>query len=122
MKSTALIALLFAASAFADGAAEPAKQGGSAIMGFLPFILMFVVMYLFFIMPKQKEMKKTEAMRKALKKGDKVLTSAGIIGAVADIQDNIITVKTGNDTKLDFEKSAILRVLEDKPATEKAAK
>ena len=114
MKFSALIALMFAASAFAQEAAP--EQQGSALMGFLPFILMFVVVYLFFIMPKQKEMKKLDAMRKALKKGDQVLTAAGIIGSVVNVENNIVTVKTGNDTRLDFEQSAIVRVLnaEDK--------
>ena len=115
MKHSALLALVFAASAFADEAAPAEQQSGSIL---LPFILMFVVMYLFFIMPKQKEMKKLDAMRKALKKGDQVLTTAGIIGSVINIEGNIVTVKTGNDTKLDFEQAAILRVLnaDDKKA------
>jgi len=95
-------------------AQEAAPQGPGGIMSFLPFILMFVVMYLFFIMPKQKEMKKMDAMRKALKKGDKVLTTAGIIGLVSNIEEGVVTIKTGDATKIDFEKAAILRVLESK--------
>ena len=70
MKFSAFFALALAVSAFAQEAAP--EQQGSPLMGFLPFILMFVVMYLFFIMPKQKEMKKLDAMRKALKKGDRI--------------------------------------------------
>jgi len=111
MKFSVLASLLFFAPLFAQ---EEAQQSGG-ISAFLPFILMFVVMYLFFIMPKQKEMKKMDAMRKALQKGDKVLTAAGIVGVVSNISDTVITVKTGDSTKIDFEKSAILRILEDKP-------
>jgi preprotein translocase subunit YajC len=72
-------------------------------------------------MPKQKEMKKLDAMRKALKKGDKVLTAAGIIGTVANIEGTVVSVKTGNGTILDFEQAAIARVLnaEEKPADKK---
>ena len=122
MKFSAFFALALAVSAFAQEAAP--EQQGSPPMGFLPFILMFVVMYLFFIMPKQKEMKKLDAMRKALKKGDQVLTAAGIIGTVMSVEGNIVSVKTGSDTRLDFEQSAIVRVLnaEDKKAETKAAK
>ncbi|HOG68261.1 MAG TPA: preprotein translocase subunit YajC [Fibrobacteraceae bacterium] len=105
-----ILALVATTPLFAQ---EAAPQGGG-IMAFLPFILMFVVMYLFFIMPKQKEMKKMDAMRKALKKGDKVLTTAGIIGLVSNIEENVVTIKTGDATKIDFEKAAILRVLETK--------
>ena len=63
-------------------------------------------------------------MRKALKKGDQVLTAAGIIGTVMSVEGNIVSVKTGSDTRLDFEQSAIVRVLnaEDKKAETKAAK
>lgn len=82
-----------------------------ALIDFLPFILMFVVMYIFFIMPKQKEMKKTEEMRKALKKGDKVTTIAGIIGVVAHVDDHTISLKTGDNVRLDFEKSAVSRLI-----------
>lgn len=109
-----VLALLASTPLFAQEAAP--QQGAGGIMAFLPFILMFVVMYLFFIMPKQKEMKKMDAMRKALKKGDKVLTTAGIIGIVSLIEENIVTIKTGDATKIDFEKAAILRVLESKAA------
>jgi preprotein translocase, YajC subunit len=72
-----------------------------------------VVMWLFFIRPKNKEMKKMEEMRKALKKGDKVITTAGIIGTVTNIDETgtTISVRTGSTTIIDFEKSAILRVL-----------
>ena len=52
-------------------------------------------------------------MRKALKKGDKVITTAGIVGTVTNIEDstNLITVRTASTTLIDFEKQAILRVL-----------
>ena len=89
----------------------PAPTQPSMFGAFLPFLLMFVVMYIFFILPKQKENKKIEQMRSTLKKGDRVLTAAGIIGSVAHIDDRIVSVKTG-DTRIDFEKVAIVRLLD----------
>ena len=70
-------------------------------------------MWFFFIRPKSKEMKQMEAMRKALKKGDKVMTAAGIVGIVTNMEEgsNIVTVRTGSTTLIDFEKQAILRVI-----------
>ena len=64
-------------------------------------------------------MKKMEEMRKALKKGDKVITTAGIIGTVTNIDETgtTISVRTGSTTIIDFEKSAILRVLNAETAT-----
>ena len=112
MKLSALLVTLSSIAAFAQEAAE-AEQQPSAIGSFLPLILLFVVMWLFFIRPKNKEMKKMEEMRKALKKGDKVITTAGIIGTVTNIDETgtTVSVRTGSTTIIDFEKSAILRVL-----------
>ena len=113
MKLSALLVTLSSIAAFAQEAAEAEQQQPSAIGSFLPLILLFVVMWLFFIRPKNKEMKKMEEMRKALKKGDKVITTAGIVGTVTNIEDstNLITVRTASTTLIDFEKQAILRVL-----------
>ncbi len=97
--------------------AAPAGEQPSAIMSFLPFILLFVVMWLFFIRPKQKEMKKMDDMRKTLKKGDKVLTFAGIMGFVHNIDDNTITIRTGSST-IEFQKAAIQSVVESAPSND----
>ncbi|MDR1759859.1 MAG: preprotein translocase subunit YajC [Fibrobacter sp.] len=114
MKNILFATAFLAIPAFAQ---EEGATGGG-IMAFLPFILMFVAMYIFFMLPKQKEMKKQDAMRNALKKGDKVLTAAGIIGVVVSVDNAIVSIKTGDNTKLDFEKNAILRVLEKKEGEE----
>ena len=123
MKLSALLITLASVAAFAQDAAQ---EQPSAIGSFLPLILLFVVMWLFFIRPKNKEMKQMEAMRKALKKGDKVMTTAGIIGTVTNIDETstTVTVRTGSTTLIDFEKAAILRVLnaEVKPAEKKDEK
>ena len=122
MKLSALLVTLSSFAAFAQEAAPEQQQGG--IMSFLPLILLFVVMWLFFIRPKNKEMKKMEEMRKALKKGDKVITTAGIIGTVTNIDETgtSITVRTASTTLIEFEKSAILRVLNAEAAPAAAAK
>ena len=122
MKLSALLVTLSSIAAFAEEAAPEQQQGG--IMSFLPLILLFVVMWLFFIRPKNKEMKKMEEMRKALKKGDKVITTAGIIGTVTNIDETgtSITVRTASTTLIEFEKSAILRVLNAEAAPAAAAK
>jgi preprotein translocase subunit YajC len=107
-----LIAVLMLLPVFAMAQEAPAAPAQPSLMGaLLPFLLMFVVMYIFFILPKQRENKKTEQMRSSLKKGDKVLTIAGIIGIVSHVDDRFISIRTG-DTKIDFEKSAVAKLLE----------
>ena len=109
MKSI-ILTVLAVAPIFAQEAAEGAQQQGGGIMSFLPFILLFVVMWLFFIRPKQKEMKKQEEMRKSIKVGDKVTTFAGIIGTIYRIEDTTITLRTGSST-IEFQKAAIASVV-----------
>ena len=60
----------------------------SGIGQFIPLILIFVIFYFFLIRPQQKKVKEHKIMVENLKRGDKVITSAGIIGTVERIVDN----------------------------------
>ncbi len=77
----------------------------------LPFVLMFVVLYFFFLRPKQKEVQKAEEMRKNIKKGDQVVTIGGMMGTVHSVSDHSVIVKAEENTRIEFEKSAIARVI-----------
>lgn len=77
-------------------------------------VLMFVVLYFFFLRPKQKEMQKAEQMRKNLKKGDKVVTVSGLFATVHQVNDHSVVLKAEENVKLEYEKSAVARVLVDK--------
>ena len=55
---------------------------------FIPLILIFVIFYFFLIRPQQKKVKEHKAMVENLKRGDKVVTSGGIVGSVERIIDN----------------------------------
>ena len=60
----------------------------SGIGQFIPLILIFVIFYFFLIRPQQKKVKEHKAMVENLKRGDKVITSGGIVGTVERIIDN----------------------------------
>ena len=60
----------------------------SGIGQFIPLILIFVIFYFFLIRPQQKKVKEHKIMVENLKRGDKVVTSAGIIGTIERIIDN----------------------------------
>ena len=60
----------------------------SGIGQFIPLILIFVIFYFFLIRPQQKKVKAHKAMVENLKRGDKVVTSGGIVGTVERIIDN----------------------------------
>ena len=63
-------------------------MSGSGIGQFIPLILIFVIFYFFLIRPQQKKVKDHKAMVEALKRGDKVITSGGIVGTVERVIDN----------------------------------
>mgnify|MGYP006144667999 CR=1 FL=1 len=60
----------------------------SGIGQFIPLILIFVIFYFFLIRPQQKKVKEHKQMVENLKRGDKVVTSGGIVGIVERIIEN----------------------------------
>ena len=63
-------------------------MSSSGFAQFIPLILIFVIFYFFLIRPQQKKVKEHKAMVENLKRGDKVVTSGGIVGTVERIIDN----------------------------------
>jgi len=81
--------------AFAMGT-PPAGGGGggqSAIMQLFPLILMFGIFYFLLIRPQQKKAKDHRALIDSLKKGDMVVTAAGIHGKVTSVEENIVILE-----------------------------
>lgn len=78
------------------------------IQQFLPFILIFVVMYFFMLRPQMQKAKKEKKFAEELKKGDKLVTKSGLHGKVFDFSEknNAVIIETGSG-KLTFDKSAI---------------
>ena len=73
---------------------------------FLPFILIFVVMYFFMILPQQKRVKKEKEFETNLKVGDKIVTKSGFHGKVTELSETTLVIETMSG-KLKIEKSAI---------------
>ena len=82
----------------AQETAPAAAPNEFSITSFVPLILIFVVFYFLIIRPQSKKMKEHQATINALKIGDKVITSGGIIGVVKDIDDkeNIIEIEVAD--------------------------
>ncbi|MBD3583939.1 preprotein translocase subunit YajC [Flavobacterium selenitireducens] len=72
----------------------------------IPFALMFVVIYLFMILPQQRRMKKEKEFESSLKVGDKVITKSGIHGRVSELSEKTVIIETLAG-KIKFERSAI---------------
>lgn len=100
-------------------AADAAQSGGPEInqkaqmmqtVGMM--VIMLVAFYFILIRPQSEQRKKQDAMVKALKKGDKVVTTSGILGVVVGVKDRTVSIRS-EDTKLEILKSAIAQVVED---------
>jgi preprotein translocase subunit YajC len=97
---------------FAQAASGPAQPQAPGLMNILPMmIVIFVIFYFFIIRPQSKRQKDMQKMLMAIKKGDKVVTSGGILGLVTEVKGNIVTLKIAKDTEVDFRKSAVASIV-----------
>ena len=78
-------------------------SNAAGIGQFIPLILIFVIFYFFLIRPQQKKVKEHKAMVQALKRGDKVVTSGGIVGTVERIiDDEKVEVEISENVKVEI--------------------
>ncbi|MEO0106098.1 MAG: preprotein translocase subunit YajC [candidate division WOR-3 bacterium] len=78
------------------------------LFNLLPLILIFVIFYFLLVLPQQKRQKQHQQLLNSLKKGDRVITSSGIYGTVANIKDNIISLVIADGVKVDMDKNHIV--------------
>jgi preprotein translocase subunit YajC len=98
---------MFESVAYAAGEVQGAPQVNPLVQ-FMPIILMFAIFYFLLIRPQQKKQKELQNMIANLKKGDKVITTGGILGTISSIQDDYMVLTVGSsDTKIEVLKSAI---------------
>ena len=70
-------------------------------------VAMFAVLYFFMIRPQQMRNKAQKAFAENLKKGDRVVTSSGLVGKVSKVEDNIVTLQVGQKVFLEFLRGTI---------------
>ena len=102
-----------------NGAAPSASQ--QLMQTAVPFVAIIAIFYFLLIRPQNKKQKETQRMLDALKKGDKVITIGGIHGTVSSVKEKTVIVKVDENTKLEFNKSAIATVVVDTPVENKKA-
>jgi preprotein translocase subunit YajC len=100
---------MVATPAFAQAAGGAGAAGG--LMSFVPILLIFVIMYFLMIRPQQKKVKEHKAMVGALRRGDQVVTSGGLIGKVAKVADNELEVEIAPNVKVKVVRSTVSQVL-----------
>lgn len=108
MTHTAALALLMA----------PREGGSAGLIFMVQMILIFVIFYFLLIRPQSKERQRHEQMLQGLKKGDEIVTNGGIIGTVVHAEENRLTVRTGDNTRVTVDRSRVAQVLTQKGGKE----
>jgi preprotein translocase subunit YajC len=84
---------------------------GGDVLGLLPILLMFVVLYFIMIRPQMKRAKEHKAMIEALQKGDEVVTAGGVVGKVAKIGDNYVALQVADNVEIMVQRPSVQVVL-----------
>ncbi|HEX6563597.1 MAG TPA: preprotein translocase subunit YajC [Chthoniobacterales bacterium] len=90
--------------------AGQAQSGGLWYMQLLPFAFIFIIFYFLLIRPQQKRQKEHQRLLSDLKTGDKVITTSGIHGLIANVKDTTFLVKIADNVKIEVDKNAIASV------------
>jgi preprotein translocase subunit YajC len=100
---------VFISSAFAQ--APAGGSGDAGLIGFLPIVLMFVLLYFLMIRPQMKRQKEAKAMIEALQKGDEVVTAGGVAGRITKLGDAFLSLEIASGTEISVQKTAVQTLL-----------
>ncbi len=93
---------------FAQQTAAPgAPPQPDLLQTLLPFLFMGVIFYFLLIRPQQKRQKQHQQLMANLKTGDRVVTSSGIHGLIANVKDTTFLLKVADNVKIEIDKSAV---------------
>jgi preprotein translocase subunit YajC len=99
-----------------------AGGGGSLFSTLIMFALIIGIFYFLILRPQQKRQKDRQKMLDAVKKGDKVVTSGGLHGTVAGLDEKSLLLQVADNVKLKFERSAVTAVVHEGATEVKAEK
>ena len=91
----------------AQQSASPAAPQADLLQTLLPFLFMGVLFYFLLIRPQQKRQKQHQQLLANLKTGDKVVTSSGIHGLIANVKETTFLLKIADNVKIEIDKSSI---------------
>lgn len=97
---------MFISNAFAASAA-----GATDLMSFLPIVIIFILFFFMIIRPQMKQAKETRAMVAAIKKGDEVATTGGVVGKVTKVGDSFVSIEIAEGTVINLQKTAVQTLL-----------
>ena len=100
---------MFISNAYAQAAGDAGATGG--LMGLLPLILMFLILWFLMIRPQMKRAKEHKAMVAALAKGDEVITQGGMAGRISDLDDSFVHLEVSDNVNIVVQRGSVATVL-----------
>jgi preprotein translocase subunit YajC len=92
-------------------AAPGAQPQGSPFGLFFPMILILVIMYFLMIRPQSQQRKQAIKLQDSMKSGDRIVTSAGIVGIVISVKDKTVSIRSA-DAKMEITKASVSEIIE----------
>ena len=96
---------------FQEAWAQAGAPAGGGLMQVVPLVVIFVLFYFLMIRPQVKRQKQHAEMLKAIKIGDQVVTSSGIIGSIKSLNDKVITVEIADGVRVKMLRGQISQVV-----------
>lgn len=91
--------------------AQAGEAAGGGLIGLLPLILMFVILWFLMIRPQMKRAKEHKNMVAALAKGDEVITQGGVAGRITDLGDNFVHLEVADKVDIIVQRQSVATVL-----------
>ncbi len=100
----------FIADAWAQQGGQAAQEP-SALLSFLPLVLILVLFYFLLIRPQAKRAKEHKQMVQNLSKGDEVVTSGGLLGRVTEVGDNFLVLEIADNISVRVQKNMVASLM-----------
>lgn len=103
--------------AYAMGPAPPGGSGPwSVLIQMAPIVLVLAIFFFLVIRPQQREKKRREEMLASLRKGNRVVTTGGLIGTIVGLSEQVVTLKIGDSVRVECLRSAVTGLRGDSKA------
>lgn len=83
-------------------------EGGSAILTFLPFVVIFGIFYFLVIMPQRRQAKELQTMIADLKINDEVVTNGGVIGRIKELRETSFIIQSADKSFIEIARTAVV--------------
>jgi preprotein translocase subunit YajC len=99
---------------------QPSQDGGPGLMSNLVlFGSIILIFYFMIIRPQQKRTKERQKLLESVKKGDKVITSSGIYGTIAGLDEKTVLVQIADNVKVKLDRGSIATIISEPEADKK---